>query len=141
MTDVTVRRTRSPCFSFRSHRPFYSFRRITCVMTAQATPIIILTGYLGAGKTTLLQRLLDETDKRLAVIMNEFGELSVDGTIIKGKDVDIVELSGGCVCCSMTGEFEAAVREIIAKAAPDLIVIETTGVAEPDALVDDITQN
>src|SRR3989338_1142046 len=105
------------------------------------TPIVIITGYLGAGKTTLLRNVIETTDKKIAVLMNEFGAVGIDGAVIKGKDVDMIELSGGCVCCSMTGEFEAAIKEIREKINPELIVIETTGVAEPDAIVGDILEN
>ncbi|MBI2172603.1 MAG: GTP-binding protein [Candidatus Aenigmarchaeota archaeon] len=104
-------------------------------------PISVITGYLGSGKTTLLRRILSDSNRKLAVIMNEFGEVGIDGEIIKGKNVDMVELSGGCVCCSLTGEFEAAVKEVIEKAKPEHIVVETTGVAEPDAIVVDIDEN
>ena len=105
------------------------------------TPITIITGYLGAGKTTLLRNILNNADQKLAVIMNEFGEINIDGKIIKGKNVNMTELQGGCVCCSLTGEFEAAIKEIIEKVKPDAIVVETTGVAEPDAVVVDIQDN
>ena len=105
------------------------------------TPITIITGYLGAGKTTLLRSILKSADQKLAVIMNEFGEINIDGKIIRGKDVNMTELQGGCVCCSLTGEFEAAIKEIIGKVKPDAIVVETTGVAEPDAVVVDIQDN
>ena len=105
------------------------------------TPITIITGYLGAGKTTLLRNILNNAGQKLAVIMNEFGEINIDGKIIKGKNVNMTELLGGCVCCSLTGEFEAAIKEIIDKVKPDAIVVETTGVAEPDAVVVDIQDN
>ncbi len=105
------------------------------------TPITIITGYLGAGKTTLLRNILKSADQKLAVIMNEFGEINIDGKIIKGKNVNMIELMGGCVCCSLTGEFEAAIKEIIGKVKPNAIVVETTGVAEPDAVVIDIQDN
>ena len=105
------------------------------------TPITIITGYLGAGKTTLLRNILKNANQKLAVIMNEFGEINIDGKIIKGKNINMVELQGGCVCCSLTGEFEAAIKEIIEKTKPDAIVVETTGVAEPDAVVIDIQDN
>ena len=105
------------------------------------TPITIITGYLGAGKTTLLRNILKSADQKLAVIMNEFGEINIDGKIIKGKNVNMTELQGGCVCCSLTGEFEAAIKEIIDNVKPDAIVVETTGVAEPDAVVVDIQDN
>lgn len=106
------------------------------------TPIIILTGYLGAGKTTMLKRILKNPQgKKLAVIMNEFGDVAIDSKIIKGKNIDIAELAGGCVCCSLTGEFEAAINELLEKAKPELIILETTGVAEPDAVILDIEEN
>src|SRR3989304_9553565 len=102
------------------------------------TPITLITGYLGAGKTTLLRNILDNADRKIAVLMNEFGKIAIDSQVIKGKNIDMVELRGGCVCCSLTGEFEAAIKEIIEKTKPDAIVVETTGVAEPDAVVIDI---
>jgi G3E family GTPase len=130
------------------------------------TPIILITGSLGSGKTTLLRRILESAspgpaailqgwaggrDKpagspgsqafRIAVLMNEFGELAIDSRVISGKNIDILELTGGCVCCSMTGEFEAAVREIIDTIGPDFIVVEATGVAESDALVFEVEDN
>jgi len=102
------------------------------------TPISIISGYLGSGKTTLLRNILNNADQKIAVIMNEFGEINIDAKTIKGKNINIQELSGGCVCCSLTGEFELAVKELVKKYNPDLIVVETTGVAESDALVLDI---
>lgn len=105
---------------------------------AVQTPITLITGPLGSGKTTLLQGLLTQSSRRLAVIINEFGELNIDGRLIQGRDVRITELSGGCVCCSLLGEFEAAVQEIIELASPEAIVVETTGVAEPEALLFDV---
>jgi G3E family GTPase len=105
------------------------------------TPISIITGYLGAGKTTLLRRIINEFNRRIAILMNEFGEVVIDGKVIKGKAVNMVELAGGCVCCSLIGEFEAAVKEIIEKVKPELILLETTGVAEPDSIIFDIEEN
>src|SRR5262245_41939352 len=72
--------------------------------------------------------------------MNEFGEIAIDTKVIEGKNVRIAELGGGCVCCSLLGEFEAAVNEIIVKIAPERIVVETTGLAEPGALVFNIPE-
>jgi G3E family GTPase len=72
--------------------------------------------------------------------MNEFGEIAIDTKVIEGKNVRIAELGGGCVCCSLLGEFEAAIGEIIEKVAPDRIVVETTGLAEPEALVFNIQE-
>lgn len=73
--------------------------------------------------------------------MNEFGEIAIDSKIIAGKNISMADLGGGCVCCSLLGEFEAAVNEIIDTVDPDIIVVETTGVAEPDALVFDIQES
>ena len=105
------------------------------------TPTVIITGYLGAGKTTLLQHILKNSKKKIAIIMNEFGEIAIDSKIIKGKNINMTELMNGCVCCSLTGEFEGAIKEIINKIKPDLIIVETTGIAEPDALIIDIGKN
>lgn len=105
------------------------------------TPITLITGSLGSGKTTLLRRILDTTDRRLAILMNEFGEIAIDSQVIQGEHVQLVELAGGCVCCSLTGEFEAAVQEIVERVRPELIVVETTGVAEADALVFEVEES
>jgi G3E family GTPase len=104
------------------------------------TPITLITGPLGSGKTTLLRHILAAYPGKIAIVMNEFGEIAIDTKVIEGKNVRIAELGGGCVCCSLLGEFEAAVTEIIEKIAPGTILVETTGLAEPEALVFDIQE-
>jgi G3E family GTPase len=104
------------------------------------TPITLITGPLGSGKTTLLRHILATRPAKMAIVMNEFGEIAIDTKVIEGKNVRIAELGGGCVCCSLLGEFEAAVTEIIEKIAPEIIVVETTGLAEPEALVFNIQE-
>jgi G3E family GTPase len=104
------------------------------------TPITLITGPLGSGKTTLLRHILATHSAKIAIVMNEFGEIAIDTKIIQGKNVRIAELGGGCVCCSLLGEFEAAIGEIIEKVAPERIVVETTGLAEPEALVFNIQE-
>jgi G3E family GTPase len=104
------------------------------------TPITLITGPLGSGKTTLLRHILAVQSGKIAIVMNEFGEIAIDTKVIEGKNVRIAELGGGCVCCSLLGEFEAAVNEIIEKIAPERIVVETTGLAEPEALVFNIQE-
>ena len=104
------------------------------------TPITLVTGPLGSGKTTLLRHILATRPAKIAIVMNEFGEIAIDTKVIKGKNVRIAELGGGCVCCSLLGEFEAAVNEIITRVAPEIIVVETTGLAEPEALVFNIQE-
>jgi G3E family GTPase len=104
------------------------------------TPITLVTGPLGSGKTTLLRHILRTRSAKIAIVMNEFGEIAIDTKVIEGKNVRIAELGGGCVCCSLVGEFEAAVNEIIEKVAPEMIIVETTGLAEPEALVFNIQE-
>jgi G3E family GTPase len=104
------------------------------------TPITLITGPLGSGKTTLLRHILATRPAKIAIVMNEFGEIAIDTKVIEGKNVRISELGGGCVCCSLLGEFEAALTEIIKKVAPEIIVVETTGLAEPEALVFNIQE-
>ena len=104
------------------------------------TPITLVTGPLGSGKTTLLRHILATRPAKIAIVMNEFGEIAIDTKVIEGKNVRIAELGGGCVCCSLLGEFEAAVNEIITRVEPEIIIVETTGLAEPEALVFDIQE-
>lgn len=104
-------------------------------------PVTVITGYLGAGKTTLLRRIADGSTMRLAILMNEFGEIAIDSKIVEGKNIRITELAGGCVCCSLSGEFGVAVAELLETLKPEWIVVETTGVAEPAALAYDIKEN
>jgi G3E family GTPase len=104
------------------------------------TPVTLITGPLGSGKTTLLRHILAAYPAKIAIVMNEFGEIAIDRKVIEGKNVRIAELGGGCVCCSLLGEFEAAVNEIIEKIMPERIVVETTGLAEPEALVFNIQE-
>jgi G3E family GTPase len=104
------------------------------------TPITLVTGPLGSGKTTLLRHILATRAAKIAIVMNEFGEIAIDTKVIEGKNVRIAELSGGCVCCSLLGEFEAAVNEIIQRVDPEIIVVETTGLAEPEALAFNIQE-
>jgi cobalamin biosynthesis protein CobW len=99
----------------------------------------ILTGFLGSGKTTLLRHVLEHGlgGKRVAVVMNEIGEVGIDGKVVTGLSAveKMVELSSGCICCSIDDyRFDLAVQEIIETASPHLIVIESTGLADPEPL-------
>ncbi len=104
----------------------------------------LLTGFLGSGKTTLLKHVLEHglDGRRVAIVMNEIGEVGIDGKVITGmKAVEkMVEVSNGCICCSISGQFQVAVREILANARPHLIVIESTGVADPAALAGQVRE-
>lgn len=96
-------------------------------------PVTVITGYLGAGKTTLLNRiLLEKHDKTYAVIVNEFGEIGIDGSLVVGADEDIFEMSNGCICCSVRGDLIETVDNLLASGREiDAIIIETTGLADP----------
>jgi G3E family GTPase len=96
-------------------------------------PVTVLTGYLGAGKTTLVNRILaGRHGRRFAVIVNELGEIGIDGELIVGSDEELVELSNGCVCCTVRGDLVRTVRALLAREpAPEAILVETTGVAAP----------
>lgn len=96
-------------------------------------PINILTGFLGSGKTLLLKDLLKEMSgkKKIAVLMNEIGEISIDAKLLEGFSTKVFELNDGCICCSVNEDFVTVLDEVATKASPDLIIIETTGVANP----------
>jgi G3E family GTPase len=100
-------------------------------------PVTVLTGYLGAGKTTLLNRILAEDHgRRYAVIVNEFGEIGIDGELIVGADEELFEMNNGCICCTVRGDLirtlHSLLRRVEAEVRPfDAIIVETTGLADP----------
>ncbi|SFU03969.1 cobalamin biosynthesis protein CobW [Mesorhizobium sp. YR577] len=114
-------------------------------MTASAArvPCTVVTGFLGAGKTTLIRHILENANgRRLALIVNEFGDIGIDGEILKGCGVDacpeenIVELANGCLCCTVADDFVPALDQILAlEPKVDHIIIETSGLALPKPLV------
>ena len=96
-------------------------------------PVTLLTGFLGAGKTTLLNHILsNQQGLRSAVLVNEFGEVGIDNELVVSTSDQMVELSNGCICCSINGELQEAVHRVLERPEPiDLIVVETTGLADP----------
>ncbi len=96
-------------------------------------PVTIITGFLGAGKTTLLNHILsNQQGLKTAVLVNEFGEIGIDNDLIIATGEDMVELSNGCICCSINGELLEAVYRILERPDPvDYLVVETTGLADP----------
>ncbi len=110
---------------------------------AAKIPTTVITGFLGSGKTTLIRHLLHNAGgRRLAVIVNEFGDIGVDGEILRGcgvencKDEDIVELANGCICCTVADDFLPTMAKLIARAdPPDHILVETSGLALPKPLL------
>ncbi len=106
-------------------------------------PVTVVTGFLGAGKTTMIRHLLENAGgRRLALIVNEFGDVGVDGDILRGCGIEscpeenIVELANGCLCCTVADDFVPAVEALLARVPrPDHIVVETSGLALPKPLV------
>ena len=96
------------------------------------TKIDIISGFLGAGKTTLIRKLIAEAfpGEKLVLIENEFGEISIDGGFLKDSGVQISEMSSGCICCSLVGDFGAALKDVQARFTPDRIIIEPSGVGK-----------
>ena len=96
------------------------------------TKIDIISGFLGAGKTTLIKKLLKEAyqGEKLVLIENEFGEISIDGGFLKDSGVQVSEMSSGCICCSLVGDFNKALKEVHDQFQPDRILIEPSGVGK-----------
>lgn len=107
----------------------------------QRTEVFLITGFLGSGKTTFLNRVIASfpRDRKLMILMNEFGEVGVDGTLIEGEDLDILEISKGSIfCVCVKTDFIRGMHEIAQKIQPDVLLIESTGVANPTDLKRDL---
>jgi cobalamin biosynthesis protein CobW len=112
-------------------------------MSGQKIPATVITGFLGAGKTTLIRNLLEQANgRRIALVINEFGDIGVDGDILKGcgdkvcRAEDIIELANGCICCTVAEDFVPTMSKLLDRSEPpDHIVIETSGLALPQPLV------
>lgn len=102
--------------------------------------IYLLFGFLGAGKTTLVRNLLETANANFptAVIVNEFGAVGIDGEIIQGKSIDMIELVSGCICCSLSGSLLTAIKELTDDKGAARVIIEATGVADPEDMLDDL---
>ena len=112
-------------------------------MLQQKIPATVITGFLGAGKTTIIRNMLmNAGGKKIALIINEFGDLGVDGEVLKGcgaencTEDDIIELTNGCICCTVADDFVPTMQRLLERdVKPDHIVIETSGLALPQPLV------
>ncbi len=96
------------------------------------TKIDIISGFLGAGKTTLIKKLLDEafSDEKIVLIENEFGEVGIDGGFLRDAGIEITEMNSGCICCTLVGDFNKSLREVMERFSPDRILIEPSGVGK-----------
>ncbi|WP_438350223.1 CobW family GTP-binding protein [Paenibacillus sp. FA6] len=111
-------------------------------VTDRVTPIYILSGFLGSGKTTLLQRMVtywQEQGLRPAVIMNEIGDVNLEGALIE-ETVPMTEMLSGCICCTIRGDLSLEISNLIKQESPDVIVIEATGIANPMEILDGVTE-
>ncbi len=105
-------------------------------------PVHLISGFLGSGKTTLLQNLLDyclAQGLKPAVMMNEYGEVNIDGELLRGQGYTIREMTNGCICCTIGGTLGLALQDVAAR-KPDVIFIEATGLADPIELIDQATK-
>ena len=100
----------------------------------------LLFGFLGAGKTTLVRNLLETSNSDIptAVIVNEFGQVGIDGEILQGKSIDTIELLSGCICCTLKGSLLNAIEELAYEKGAERIIVEATGVADPEDMLDDL---
>ena len=96
------------------------------------TKIDIISGFLGAGKTTLIKKLLKEAlaGTKVVLIENEFGEIGIDGGFLKESGIEITEMNSGCICCSLVGDFETSLKQVMDQYAPERILIEPSGVGK-----------
>jgi G3E family GTPase len=111
--------------------------------TPATVPIHILSGFLGSGKTTLLQHVLAHyatLGVRAAVVMNEIGDVNLDGEVLAGYQVPMAELLSGCICCTIRDDLSMQIHELVTQVQPDVILIESTGIAQPLEIIDAVTE-
>ena len=96
------------------------------------TKTAVFSGFLGAGKTTLIKKLIKDVyaGQKIVLIENEFGEIGIDGGFMKDAGIEITEMNQGCICCSLVGDFDKALKEVVATYSPDRIIIEPSGVGK-----------
>ena len=102
-----------------------------------SVPILLVTGFLGSGKTTFINDLLHrEHGKRIAAIVNDFGAINIDEALLESATDEVIGLKNGCICCTLQGDLLRTLKQVLVGAAPDLIVIEASGVSDPQGIID-----
>ena len=102
-----------------------------------SVPILLVTGFLGSGKTTFINDLLhNEHGERIAAIVNDFGAINIDEALLESATDEVIGLKNGCICCSLQGDLLRTLKQVLVGAAPDLIVIEASGVSDPQGIID-----
>ena len=106
------------------------------------TKVDVFSGFLGAGKTTLIKKLVAEAyvGEKIVLIENEFGEIGIDGGFMQDAGIEVTEMNSGCICCSLTGDFRAALHQVVERYAPDRILIEPSGVGKLSDIVTAVEQ-
>ena len=102
----------------------------------------IISGFLGAGKTTLIKKLLDTLvkDEKVAIVENEYGEVGIDGDLLKDRRIEVKEINSGCICCTIKGDYKQNILDIISNYRPDRIIIEPSGVANFSQVLESIKE-
>lgn len=102
--------------------------------------IDIISGFLGAGKTTLIQKLIREelNKEKIAIIENEYGEIGIDGNLLRRENLEVREITSGCICCTIVGDFKTAIEDIAKKYNPNRIIIEPSGVAKLSEVISSV---
>ncbi|NLK26049.1 MAG: GTP-binding protein [Euryarchaeota archaeon] len=102
--------------------------------------MIIVAGFLGSGKTTMvlsaIGRIIEKTGKKIVIIVNDFGTVGIDGRVMQKYGLDVMEMASGCICCTLGADLLATIMKLESEVAPDIVIIEPTGVADPSAIVD-----
>lgn len=104
--------------------------------------IDIISGFLGSGKTTLIQKLINEElhKEKIAIIENEYGEVAIDGSILSDGEIEVKEITSGCICCSIKGDFKDSIKEVVDRYSPDRLIIEPSGVAKFSEVISSIKE-